>query len=897
MKENMDEVKYLKTCINNLISMLALPAVWTGGEVGQIATALLDVLLDMLQLDWVYVRLKNPAVGAPVEKVRHAQFGNTADSIQLIKEVLENLLKCDPQAWSVVVQKSCNEERFSIAIFRLGLNEEVGVLVAGSKRAEFPEVYEKLLLKAAANQATIALQESRLLGEQRRLAEELDQKVAQRTRELDRFFTASLDLMCIVDGHGHFVTLNQAWEQILGYARSELTGRLFLDFVQPEDVNETGLAFTGLLAGRNVINITNRYRRKDGSYRWLEWSAASDGQLIYAVARDITERNRAETKLRQSEFYLAEAQRLAHTGSWSFDPSGFFKHWSRELFEIYGLDPDGKAPTLAEYLALIHPDDRQFMAQLIEQMVAEHVGCDVKKRIVRPSREVRYIRCVGTPVVDDQILKEIVGTAMDVTEQEHLTQELQRRQAYLVEAQKLSHTGSFGWKPQSGEICWSDETFRIFQLDATTKPTLALILRYVHPDDVPAVQEVIERATRDGQGFDIEHRWLTSDGKIKHVRVVGRPVINESAHPEFVGAVTDITERREASAALEHAFDEIKVLKDQLYKENLALKEEIDRSSMFEEIVGASPALQKVLSRVSKVARTDSTVLITGETGTGKELIARAVHRRSARSERTFVSVNCAAIPQSLLAAELFGHERGAFTGALQRRLGRFELAHGGTIFLDEVGELPSETQITLLRVLQEREFERVGGHERIRADVRVIAATNRDLETAIVAGTFRSDLYYRLNVFPIAVPPLRERKEDIPMLVEYFVDRYATKAGKKIRRIKTELMDRLITYPWPGNIRELQNVVERSVILCETEDFSVDESWLSPATVISTNGKRPLAQELESQQREMIETALAECKGRVSGPSGAAAKLGIPPSTLESKIRSLKINKRHFAA
>ena len=897
MKENMDEVKYLKTCINNLISMLTLPAVWTGGEVGQIATALLDALLDMLQLDWVYVRLKNPAIGAPVEKVRHAQFGNTADSIQLIKGVLESLLKCDPQAWPVVVQKSCNEERFSIAIFRLGLNEEVGVLVAGSKRAEFPEVYEKLLLKAAANQATIALQESRLLGEQRRLAEELDQKVAQRTRELDRFFTASLDLMCIVDGHGHFVTLNQAWEQMLGYARSELTGRLFLNFVHPEDVNETGLAFTGLLAGRNVINITNRYRRKDGSYRWLEWSAASDGQLIYAVARDITERNRAETKLRQSEFYLAEAQRLAHTGSWSFDPSGFFKHWSRELFEIYGLDPDGKAPTLAEYLALIHPDDRQFMAQLIEQMVAEHVGCDVKKRIVRPSREVRYIRCVGTPVVDDQILKEIVGTAMDVTEQEHLTQELQRRQAYLVEAQKLSHTGSFGWKPQSGEICWSDETFRIFQLDATTKPTLALILRYVHPDDVPAVQEVIERATRDGQGFDIEHRWLTSDGKIKHVRVVGRPVINESAHPEFVGAVTDITERREASAALEHAFDEIKALKDQLYKENLALKEEIDRSSMFEEIVGASPALQKVLSRVSKVARTDSTVLITGETGTGKELIARAVHRRSARSERTFVSVNCAAIPQSLLAAELFGHERGAFTGALQRRLGRFELAHGGTIFLDEVGELPSETQITLLRVLQEREFERVGGHERIRADVRVIAATNRDLETAIVAGTFRSDLYYRLNVFPIAVPPLRERKEDIPMLVEYFVDRYATKAGKKIRRIKTELMDRLITYPWPGNIRELQNVVERSVILCETEDFSVDESWLSPATVISTNGKRPLAQELESQQREMIETALAECKGRVSGPSGAAAKLGIPPSTLESKIRSLKINKRHFAA
>jgi transcriptional regulator with GAF, ATPase, and Fis domain len=325
------------------------------------------------------------------------------------------------------------------------------------------------------------------------------------------------------------------------------------------------------------------------------------------------------------------------------------------------------------------------------------------------------------------------------------------------------------------------------------------------------------------------------------------------------------------------------------------LREEIDRSSMFEEIVGASPALQAVLSRVSKVARTDSTVLITGETGTGKELIARAVHKRSARADRTFVSVNCAAIPQSLLAAELFGHEKGAFTGALQRRLGRFELANGGTIFLDEIGELPSETQITLLRVLQEREFERVGGHEKIRTDVRVIAATNRDLEAAIAAGTFRIDLYYRLNVFPIAVPPLRERKEDIPMLVEYFVDRYASKAGKKIRRIHTELMDRLTTYPWPGNIRELQNVIERSVILCEGEDFSVDESWLSSAVVASTNSKRPLTRQLESQEKEMIEVALAESKGRVSGTSGAAAKLGIPPSTLESKIRALKIDKRRF--
>lgn len=612
---------------------------------------------------------------------------------------------------------------------------------------------------------------------------------------------------------------------------------------------------------------------------------------------DIDDLKRTESDLQRSEFYLAEGERLAHTGSWAFNPGGFFYHWSRELFEIYGLDPAGKAPTLEEYLELIHPDDRSVMAQTIERMVAEHSGCDLKKRIVRPNGEVRYIRCVGVPVLDGGILKEIVGTAMDVTEQEHLTQELRRREAYLAEAQQLSHTGSFGWQPLSGEISWSEETFRIFRLNHLTKPTLSLILQRVHPEDVIAVQAQIDHASREGKGFDFEHRLLMPDGATKHLHVLARAVHDESGNLEFVGAVTDITDRREASAALERALHEIKTLKDQLYKENLALKEEIDRSSMFEEIVGASPALQAVLSRVAKVAPTDSTVLITGETGSGKELIARAVHKRSPRSERAFVSVNCAAIPQGLLASELFGHEKGAFTGALQRRLGRFELAEGGTIFMDEIGDLPGETQIALLRVLQEREFERVGGHESIRADVRVIAATNRDLEAAITTGALRSDLFYRLNVFPIAVPPLRERTEDIPMLVEYFLDRYASKAGKKIRGINRKTLDRLTAYPWPGNIRELQNVIERSVILCETENFLVDESWLPREVVPAPQVRQPLTQKLVSQEKKIIEAALAESKGRVSGTSGAAAKLGIPPSTLESKIRSLKINKHHFAA
>jgi transcriptional regulator with GAF, ATPase, and Fis domain len=329
----------------------------------------------------------------------------------------------------------------------------------------------------------------------------------------------------------------------------------------------------------------------------------------------------------------------------------------------------------------------------------------------------------------------------------------------------------------------------------------------------------------------------------------------------------------------------------------VALEEQIDRASMFEEIVGSSPAIKHVLSRVTRVAPTDTTVLILGETGTGKELIARALHRRSPRSGHSIVSVNCSATPPSLIASELFGHEKGAFTGALERRLGRFELARGGTIFLDEIGELPSETQIALLRVLQEREFHRVGGTRVLLADVRVIASTNRDLEAAVAGGTFRMDLFYRLNVFPIEVPPLCERGEDIPQLVEYFVQRYARKLGKKITNVSKETLKLFQTYPWPGNIRELQNVIERSVILSEGEVFRVDESWLLSQLPQESLSSKSLSKRLRNQEREMIEEALAKSRGRIAGPSGAAAMLGIHPSTLDSRIKNLRIKKGRFRA
>jgi len=414
------------------------------------------------------------------------------------------------------------------------------------------------------------------------------------------------------------------------------------------------------------------------------------------------------------------------------------------------------------------------------------------------------------------------------------------------------------------------------------------------------VTELLEGKRRQ---FQIEKKYRRKDGSSIWVSNNVSLVPGTKSMPRFIMALSeDITERkqteeklRRSQADLLEAFEEIKRLKDRLQDENLILREEIDQAFMLDDIVGSSPVLQSVLSSIVKVAPTDTTILISGETGTGKELIARAIHKRSRRSNQAFVGINCAAIPPSLIASELFGHEKGAFTGAVQQRRGRFELAHSGTIFLDEIGEVPVETQLALLRVLQERQFERVGGSRAIPVDVRIIAATNRELSSAIAAGTFRSDLFYRLNVFPIQVPPLRKRTEDIPLLIEYFVKKVAEKTAKRIKKIEKRTLELCQAYSWPGNIRELQNIVERSMILCTGDTFSIDEAWLSIEQPTRADIPGPLTQTLQDHEREMIEAALAETRGKVAGAKGAAAKLGIPPSTLESKIKQLKIRKQSF--
>ena len=617
------------------------------------------------------------------------------------------------------------------------------------------------------------------------------------------------------------------------------------------------------------------------------------GELVEFIGTvmDITARKKAESELRRSEGYLAEAQKLTHTGSWAVQvPQMENVYWSKEMYRIFGLDPDRKPPSYMEVARRLHPEDSPYHTHVVEQAIRDRTDFETDYRLLLSNGADKYIHVVGHPVVSasgDVI--EFVGTAMDVTEQHEARAALQTAfeqiKAEETELRRMTDAIAshiYVFRPDGTALYANQAVLDYIGLTLEDVQREDQRARVFHPEDVERLREERHEALARGKPFELEQRALGKDGNYRWFLVRYNPLRDDQGQIiRWYATGTDIEDRKQAE--------------ERVRDENLALREQIDQAFMFEDIVGSSPALQTVLSSIVKVAPTNSTVLITGETGTGKELIARAIHKHSQRSGQAFISVNCASIPTSLIASELFGHEKGAFTGALQRRQGRFEVAHSGTIFLDEVGDLPAETQIALLRVLQERQFERVGGNRTIPTDVRVIAATNRDLTEAIAAGRFRADLFYRLNVFPIEVPPLRRRKEDIPMLVEYFLKRYAEKAGKHIYKIDNNTLERCQSYAWPGNIRELQNIVERSVILCSGDTFWIEKAWLASVQPPRQELAGPLPDTLQNQEREIIETALAESKGKVAGSEGAAAKLGIPRSTLDSKIKQLRIKKHRY--
>jgi PAS domain S-box-containing protein len=701
------------------------------------------------------------------------------------------------------------------------------------------------------------------------------------------------------DGSAEF--FNQRWLEYTGLSLEQALDWGWKVAIHPDDFPRILEAFHEALSLGRSFEVEGRIRRWDGEFRWFLFCGSplldGSGKVVkcYGTNTDLEDRKSVEDALRASERDLRLIFETIPGFVWTMSAAGEVDVVSQQMLEYFGKTLE----ELKDWSLFVHPDDRVRVIAHWKSTLQTGQPYDIEHRLRRADGVYNWFQGRGLPLMDAEgHVVRWYNLLTDIDERKQAEEKLRRNEWSLLEAQRLGHSGSWSLDISSGFVTTSPEMFRSFAVkpgEDCSSPDFWF--NRIHPEDRKRVRDLFETCIFQKINYEAQYRLLLPDGTVRYQHSIGRPLVSESGElVEFVGTAIDVTEHMLANADPEKAFAEIKILKDQLAKENIALREEIDKASMFEEIVGTSHALYSVLSRVAKVAPTDSTVLISGETGTGKELVARAIHKRSHRSARAFVGVNCAAVPRDLIASELFGHEKGAFTGATQQRLGRFELAGGGTIFLDEVGELPTETQIALLRVLQEHEFERVGGTKSIQTDVRVIAATNRDLQTAIAGGTFRRDLYYRLNVFPIDVPSLRERREDIPVLVEYFIHRYARKAGKSIRGMNAKSLELLQSYPWPGNIRELQNVIERSVIVCDTETFSIDESWLlRQPHEGEPKSRAELTQKLAFQEKEMIEAALRESEGRVSGPSGAAVKLGIPGSTLDSKIRSLKINKNRF--
>jgi formate hydrogenlyase transcriptional activator len=661
-----------------------------------------------------------------------------------------------------------------------------------------------------------------------------------------------------------------------------------IPLLHPDDQEETRRVWSHCVQTGSAGDMSFRVRNAERGYRWFlsraEPVRAANGSLLLwvGVNLDIEERKQAELELRRSKAHLADMQRLSRTGCVGMEGRTKRIFWSDEAARIYGYPP-GTVPTPELILQRAHPDDVGLVKDALERAAQGASDFDYEHRLLMPDGSIKHLHDVAHSCRDEAGNVEVIGAIIDITERKATEERIRAQEAELRQMLDFAPQFIGVYGPNRERLYANRGALEYAGLSLDEWRRTEARGAFIHPDDREQELAYFARAQSDGSPGQLEVRLRAGDGSYRWFLARYNSVRDSNGQIlRWHVSLTDIEDRKQAE--------------ERLQRENVALREEIDKASMFEEIVGTSPALQTVLSLISKVAPTDSTVLLTGETGTGKELVARAIHRRSPRASRPFVSVNCAAIPRDLIASELFGHEKGAFTGALQRRIGRFELAEGGTIFLDEVGELLPDTQVALLRVLQEREFERVGGSQTVRLDVRVIAATNRNLMTAVATGAFREDLYYRLSVFPLEMPPLRARRADIRLLVEYFIDRYARKAGKTFRSVDKRTLELLQSYPWPGNIRELQNVIERSVILGETEIFTVDESWLSQRPHDNRSGDQPfLTDKVAAAEREIIEAALRESRGRVFGPSGAAASLGIARSTLESKIRALNIDKNRF--
>ena len=767
--------------------------------------------------------------------------------------------------------------------------EVLGSLCISYSEPRTPNSRELQLIEAAGHIARIAIERQRSQEALRRALDEIKNSETKLRQVIDAIPT--LAWCNLPDGPNEF--LNKRWHDYTGLSHEQSHGWGWQAAFHPEDVPPLMDKWRHLLVSGEPGEIEARLRRHDGVYRWflirVEPFRDESGKLVrwYGTSTDIDTLKQTEEKLREEERELRRITDAIPQTIVVLDPSGAPLYANQATLDYTGLTAkDVFAPHFRE--RIFHPDDLESLRDERKAALARGLPFEVEQRALRKDGQYRWFLIRYNPLLDERgnvIRWYATGTDIEHRKQaENKLRQEERELRQLIDflPQHVLVLDKYGALLQANKTMLDYKGCTLEEMKGGG--TRERIKRDVHPDDLDRIQNERSAGLSRGMPFEMEKRLLGKDGHFRWFLFRYNPVLTESGEiVRWFATATDIEDRKQAE--------------DRMRNEAVALREQIDRESMFEDIVGSSEALGKVLRQVAKVAPSDSTVLILGETGTGKELIARAIHKRSKRADRAFIAVNCAAIPPSLIASELFGHEKGAFTGAIQRRLGRFESANGGTVFLDEVGDLPQEIQIALLRVLQEREIERVGGSKPIHVDVRVLAATHRDLHALVAEGQFREDLLYRLNVVPINVPPLGERVADIPLLVEYFIDRFGKRAGKKFRTVDKKSLKMFQAYGWPGNVRELQNVIERAVILSESDTFSVDETWLKRELRPNPRRSATLNGALARQEKEMIEAALAESHGQISGTSGAAAKLGLPARTLDSKINRLRINKYRFKA
>jgi PAS domain S-box-containing protein len=756
----------------------------------------------------------------------------------------------------------------------------------------------------------------------------------------------SHDLLCVHDLEGRLLSVNPAPARLLGYSVEEILQIPMRELIAPEfrpqfdtylgEIERVGEA-RGLLAV-----MTRSGERRIWEYHNTLRTEGVASPIVRGIAHDVTEQKQSEEALRTSEqrqhkiakqleaerSRLIEAQAVAKVGSWEAELPSLEITWSEQTHRIFETDPSHFRPRRPDFVEFIHPEDRAKVDAAFQASLDKRSPANVEYRIVMADGRVKVLEEQWRVFHDDQGRPiRLVGTCRDITERKQAEEALRRSEEsyrmfvsqssegifreemdapvsiYLPEDELIHHILHDSYTAQC-----NDALARMYGLTSGQEFVGKRLTEVLPPED-PRNIELTRLYIRSGfRVLDRESHEVDIHGNPK---VFANSMIGTVENGMLVrtwGIQSDITEKvrleearrkseealRENVVQLQKVTEELRLAKEKLSEEKLYLEEAIDEELGVGEIIGQSSALKEVMAKVTKVAPSDATVLLLGETGTGKELVARALHRKSQRERNSFIKLNCAAIPSGLLESELFGHEKGAFTGAVARKLGRLELADRGTLFLDEIGEIPLSLQPKLLRVLQDMEFERLGGTQTLKVNFRLLAATNRDLLQSVKAHEFRSDLYYRLNVFPILIPPLRERREDIRPLVEHFVRKFAGQMKKSITSIPSRTMETLVRWEWPGNIRELENFMERSVILTPGSVLQAPLFELQ-AAVDGDAGK--IKTHPRDKERERILRVLRDCHGQLGGPDGAAARLGLKRTTLQSKLDHLGIKPGIFRA